>query len=834
MKVSVKWLEEFTDIKIPVDELVAKIGAQLGAVEEVIDLGARYKNIVVAKIISCNKHPNADKLNICKVDDNGKTPNVARDEQGLVQVVCGAPNAREGLLVAWLPPGVIVPSTYDKEQFTLDTREIRGEISNGMLASASEMAISDDHSGILEIDREAKPGDSFAELYQLDDFIIDIENKMFTHRPDLFGMLGVAREVSGIQQKAFTSPEWYTKEFKLDSKASDLPLHVKNDIPELVPRFLAGAFSGITIEPSPILMQSFLTRVGVKPINNVVDITNFVMMLTAQPLHAYDYDKVRERSGTTPTLIARKATKAEGINLLNGKRVEFEDPAILIATDKEPIGVGGIMGGADTEVDANTKNIILECANFDMYSIRRTAMKYGLFTDAVTRFNKGQSVLQNDKVFAYASHLIKELAGGSFASPVFNEGVKSAEPNSVAITVDFINERLGLELSAKEIKSLLTNVEFTATDGNSATQIHISAPFWRTDIEIKEDIVEEVGRLYGFDRLPLELPKRDLTPTDKNPLLEFKQVLRASLAQSGANEILTYSFVHGDLFKKVGQDTELAYQLSNAISPELQYYRLSLTPSLLEKVHPNIKAGYDKFALFEINKTHDKSNVHEDGLPIEEERLAFVFAANPKAAKDCAGAPYYQAQAFLEQMLTTVGIPMQLVPIKHQPTTDTGKQALAPFDVSRAAYVKTDDKLLGVIGEYKQSVLKNLKLPAYSAGFELDILMLEQYQKPRQYQKLLKFPSTDQDISLKVAADVSYHNLTQMVEAVLLAAQKEHGYQTSLAPVDIYESTDSKEKHITYRINVAHPERTLVTKEVSKLLDDIADATHAKLKATRL
>lgn len=834
MKVSVKWLEEFTDIKIPVDELVVKIGAQLGAVEEVIDLGERYKDVVVAKIVSCKKHENADKLNVCLVDDGGKVPNVARNEQGLVQVVCGAPNAREGIMVAWLPPGVIVPSTYDKEQFTLDAREIRGEVSNGMLASASELAISDDHSGILEIDRDAKPGDSFAELYQLNDYIIDIENKMFTHRPDLFGMLGVAREVAGIQHIAFKSPEWYTKEFKLTSKASDLALDVKNEIPELVSRFIAAAFKDITVEPSPILMQSFLTRVGVKPINNVVDITNFVMMLTAQPLHAYDYDKIRERSGNTSTLVARKAKKAEGINLLNGKRVEFSDPAILIATDKEAVGVGGIMGGADTEVDANTKNIILECASFDMYSIRRTAMKYGLFTDAVTRFNKGQSSLQNDKVFAYASHLISELAGGSFASRVFDEGKKPAEHESVAITTQFINERLGLDLGEKEITKLLTNVEFEVKTGSSSAHLYVTAPFWRTDIEIKEDIVEEVGRLYGYDHLPLTLPKRDLTPTDKNRLLEFKETLRDSLADAGANEVLTYSFVHGDLFKKVSQNAELAYQLSNALSPDLQYYRLSLVPSLLEKVHPNIKAGYDEFALFEINKTHDKSNVHEDGLPIEEERLAFVFAANPKAAKERSGAPYYQARVFLEQVMARIGIPFELVPIKHQPTTDTGKQALAPFETSRAAYVKTDDKLLGVIGEFKQRVMKGLKLPAFSAGFELDILMMEQYQKPLQYQKLSKFPSTDQDISLKVASDVSYHQLTKVVDGVLVNAQKEHGYRTMLSPLDIYETEDGKTKHIAYRITVSHPERTLVTAEVSKLLDNVAEAARTKLKSTRL
>lgn len=833
MKVSLNWIKEFTDVKLTVDELVTKIGAQLGAVEEVINLGERYEGIVVAKVVSCHKHPNADKLSLCKVDDGGKVPGVARDGEGLVRVVCGAPNVREGLLVAWLPPGVIVPSTFDKEQFKLNSREIRGEISNGMLGSGKELAINEDHSGILEIDKDVKPGTPLTKVYQLDDYIIDIENKMFTHRPDLFGQLGVAREIAGIQHLAFKSPEWYLKEFKLASKGDDLPLDVKNYSSE-VSRFMAAAISNVHVEPSPILMQSFLSRVGLKPINNVVDITNFVMMLTGQPLHAYDYDKVADRSGKVPTIVVRKADKQEAINLLNGKRSTFDDPAILIATDLEPIGVGGIMGGADTEVDESTKNIILECANFDMYSIRRTAMKYGLFTDAVTRFNKGQSNLQNDKVFAYAAHLIHELGDGKFASKVFDLHQELDHYKPVSLTVDFINQRLGLELNESEIVTLLENVEI-ATDYDVATKkISVASPFWRTDIEIKEDVVEEVGRLYGYDHLPLVLPKRDLTPTEKNRLLEFKSTLRYVLADAGANEVLTYSFVHGNLFEKVGQQPALAYQLNNALSPDLQFYRLSLIPSLLEKVHPNIKSGYDSFGLFEINKTHDKSNVHEDGLPIEEERLAFVFAASPKVAQNYSGAPFYMARLYAQQTLARVGIAAEFVPITHEPKTDTGKQALAPFEKSRSAYVKTGEKLLGIVGEFKSTVRKNLKLPPYSAGFELDILMLQEYQKANQYTKLSRFPKTEQDISLKVSDDVSYKQLTDEVWEVLLAAEKNHGYQPQAIPIDIYQAKDAKSKHITYRITLTHFERTLTTKEVNELLESIATSTKKSLKAERL
>ncbi len=304
----------------------------------------------------------------------------------------------------------------------------------------------------------------------------------------------------------------------------------------------------------------------------------------------------------TATIVIRKPNKDEKLKLLNGKEIEPRKEAIMIATDKQLIGVGGVMGGSDTEVDENTKNIILECASFDMYSIRRTSMEHGLFTDAVTRFTKGQSSLQCGVVLAKIVDEIHQYADGKVASKMIDDkrNVKPLDP--VKVNAHFINQRLGVDLSAADIKKLLENVEFKVDANND--ELTISAPFWRTDIEIPEDIVEEVGRLYGYDKLPLDLPKRDLTPAAKDPSLALKSQIRAKLSKSGANEVLTYSFVHGDLLDKVGQDKKNAFQVANALSPDLQYYRLSLAPSLLEKVHPNIKAGYDEFALFELGKAH--------------------------------------------------------------------------------------------------------------------------------------------------------------------------------------------------------------------------------------
>lgn len=825
MKVSVNWLREFTNIKLSIDELVAKIGAQIGEVEEVIDWGAQYKGIVVAKVVTCQPHPNADRLNVCLVDDGGVAKGVKRDAKGLVQVVCGAPNVRKGLTVAWIPPGAIVPSTYDGEQFKLDVRPLRGVDSNGMLASPKELNIGDDHDGILIVDKPAKPGTSFAELYELDDHIIDIENKMFTHRPDCFGILGVAREIAGIQGLQFRSPDWYLQSLPLKAGKNQrtIDLKVKNGLGKQVPRFVAVAMSDVKVKKSPVIMQTYLWRLGIRPINNVVDITNFVMELTAQPLHAYDAGKLPK-----PSLETRLSKKGDSLRMLNGKTVNFNDDATMLITSGDvPVGMAGIMGGSDTEVDFETTSIVLECASFDMYAIRRSSMQHGLFTDAVTRFNKGQSPLQNDVVITYAVGMLQKLTGAELASDVIDTAPDKSIGfwKGIDVSQTFINDRLGLDLTTAQIAKILKNVEMGVTA--NAKKLIVSPPFWRTDLGIPEDIVEEVGRLYGYDHLPVELPSRDLTPVVADRLLNLKQSIREHLVRAGANEVLTYSFVHGDLLGKVGQDTKLAFQLSNALSPDLQYYRLSMTPSLLDKVHMNRKAGYDTFALFEMGKTHQKQRLDEDGLPVEAERLALVIV--PPAGKNH-GSAYYDARHMLEYLMSQLGLSCDLRPLP--PSFD--KQTAAPFESSRTAEVVLKDtkQVIGLVGEYKVSVRKQLKLPQHVAGFEVDLSGLETKHESG-YRALSRYPATHQDISLKVPSKTPFATVETVIDTVLQTACQSHGYETTLTATDIYQK-EATSKHLTFRIGLVHHERTLVTEEVNKVLNEVAAAAKKELGASRL
>lgn len=861
MKISLNWVKQFTTIDVSTEELVNLATERLGGIEGVTDYAKHYEGIVVARVVSCVKHPDADKLSLCMIDDGHAVKNVQRNENGLIQVVCGAPNVTEGLLVAWIPPGAIVPASYgEKELFVLEARDLRGQVSNGMLASPAELGISEDHSGILEISEDVKPGTPFITLYDLNDTIIEIENKMFTHRPDGFGHLGVAREIAGIQHKVFESPQWYLNPQLPKEAASNIEVSIED--PKLCPRYMAVEFKDVTIKPSPLWLQSYLKRVGIRPINNIVDITNYVMILTAQPIHAFDFDKIASEGKASIKI--RKPLQGEKIALLDGKEITPHSEATLICSPKGPIALGGVMGGGNSEIDEHTTHVVLECATFNMYNIRKTSMIHGLFTDAATRLTKGQPAEQLPSVLAKAIELFQELAGavlvGSPVDAYPNNDSRTTtheQQNYIEIEPKFINDRLGSKLSGKEIVTLLTNVEINAHEASGP--ISVTPPFWRTDLQIPEDIVEEVGRLYGFNQLPITLPLRTIAPASPAPLRALKSEIRTALARAGANEVLTYSFVHGDLLKKANQDSSYAYEIRNALSPDLQYYRLSILPSLLDKVRSNIKAGFDEFVLFEIGKTHSKTLGDAlNDVPDEYNFLEVVYTSS----KPQSGAAYYKMLKYVDTLLSELAVPYRLEPPDQIFIDDPKKriQAERPFNLLRSAYIKYNHSqsggMIGVVGELEDSVIKSFKLPTYTAAaiFALDGAGFEaENRKLGGYKPLSKYPSTEQDITLKVAEDLAFLVLKELIESELATTN----YDWKLTPLGIYQapssSFDSKErfkstlkpqiesendikktKNITFRITLSHHDRTLTTHEVTELVKKISWVAHEKLQAEQV
>ena len=836
MKVSLSIVRSLINFELPsVDKLVSRVNQQLGGVEEVIDLGAKYSGARIVRVVECGKHPDADRLSVTKIDDGGAVPDVPRDDNGYVQVVCGAPNVHADMWAIWLPPGSTVPASFDDaEPFVLGARPLRGVLSQGMLAAADELAIGTDHKGIIEITEndlpsgaELQAGARFAKIFGLDDFVLDIENKMFTHRPDCFGQLGVAREIAGIFGQQFTSPEWYKVQQQF-STAEGLDLMVTNGAPELVPRFMAVAIKDVEVKPSPLWLQCQLVAMGGKPINNIVDATNYIMLMTAQPTHAYDYDKLRGHQ-----LGARLARPGEKVSLLNGKEYELTADDIIIADGEGVIGLAGIMGGSNTEVSNDTKNIVLECATFDMYALRKTAMRHGVFTDALARFNKGQSPLQNAAVLKR----LMSMVSGVQASEVFDLKQFSDEfddyfdgkytPANIDIDSKFINERLGLKLSENDICGLLNNVEIKSHGPEEELDyICIQSPFWRTDLELSEDIVEEVGRLYGFDKLPRELPHRSIKPAPKNLRHELKNAIRQSLSRAGANEILTYSFVHERILKNAEQDVIQAYKLSNALSPDLQYYRLTVLPSLLDKVYNNIKSGHNEFALFEIGKGHLKSKgLNKEGLPIENNYIDLVYSSK----KDKPGAPFYVAKKIIDNLGKDLGVKFEFEKIVNQ----IDKQILAPFDIDRSSLIRIDNgDIVGLVGELKQSVIKNFKLPQYISAASIDINILQKNISKNigdSYHPLSKFPSTRRDISIEIDSAVSYKDVLNVVKNSL---QKQDDEFISIRLVDIYRAKDSSFKTITLNISMTNYNRTLTATDASRIIENINKAVSVKLNGS--
>ena len=838
MKVSLNVIKQLIKFELPpVDELVQRINQQLGSVEHVENLAERYRGARVVRVVECAKHPDADRLSVTKIDDGMAVPDVPRDENGLVQVVCGAPNVQAGMWAVWLPPASTVPaSILEGEPFTLDARKLRGVLSQGMLAAADELAIGTDHEGIVALTprdlpagKTLQPGADFAALFGLDDYVLDIENKMFTHRPDCFGQLGVAREIAGILHQPFTSPTWYNLE-QVFGDGDSVPLAVSNDIPQLVPRFMAVAIRGVQVTPSPFWLQCQLVAMGAKPINNIVDATNYVMLMTAQPTHAYDYDTLRGGQ-----LGVRMARQGETLALLSGKTIELTPDDIVIADGQGPVALGGIMGGSRTEVSATTTTIVLECATFDMYAVRKMAMRHGVFTDALARFNKGQSPLQNPAVL---NRLIG-MVGGEQASHVADSKPFTSEhggilddyfagkyePATIDITSRFINQRLGSHLTENDICTLLNNVEIHSHGPeNELGYICLQVPFWRTDLETKEDIVEEIGRLHGFDTVPRQLPMRRIQPARKNPRRELRRVVREALARAGANEVLSYSFVHERVLRGAGQDPAQAFRLSNALSPDLQYYRLSVLPSLLDKVHANIKAGHSEFMLFEIGKGHTKARMGEDGLPAEQSLVDIVYSSK----KPRAGAAFYQVRATLDQLAHDSGLTLVYTPV----TAAQDDPVYAPFDINRSAHVwvesseaagQPERQLIGVVGELRPAVVKHFKLPDYTAAASLRLDVMEQVWRDTvvHYQPMSRYPTTTRDISIQTSIEVTYDELMQAVLSAMARASETYPDVTirNLTPLSIYKATsDASHQTTTFRLTLSSSKATLSAERVRSII----------------
>ena len=794
MKISLNWLKKYVDINVDNAELEKLIDSRLVEIEEIIDESTKYDNIFVAKVVECEAIPETH-LHLCKIDA-GK--HELAGEDGLVQVVCGAPNVHTGMLAAWIAPGAIVPqSVHEDAPFVIGKRKMLGKYdSYGMLAGADELDFGDDHSGIVEIDPAgAQPGDKLADVFELNDVILDIENKSLTHRPDCFGLIGFAREVAGVLGQKFVSqPLEETTDFK--------KLGVAIASKDICPRY-----SAVVLKKHGELKKKYLTKAdtmlaksGMRPVDPVVDVTNYLMLLTGQPLHAFDYDKFLAVGGTTePKVGVRLAKAGEKLVLLDDTEIELVDTDIVITSNDVSVALAGAMGGKSTMIDENTKNVIIESATFSLFNLRKTQMAHGIFSEAITRFTKGQPAYQTLPV---ALECAKLLSQGFEIAEVIDSGY-TPEKNVVKITTDEINNLLGTNYSEAEIIKTLENVEFAVE--KSADGLTVAAPAWRTDIHIKEDIIEEVGRLNGYDNIAPVLPAH--ATAEKNKMVETKSQIRNFFSLTGANELLTYTFVHGDLLEKVGQDVKNSYRLVNSISPDLQYLRQQIVPSLLVKAYENLKAKHSSFALFEMNQTFSRSTgVDKDGVPIANNNLAMVVVDNSEETK------YYLAKKYIEELSKKLGITLsfkKFVPVSKE----------AFYEPKRSASIYIGDKIVGCIGEIKYSVLNKLKLPRGIAAFEISLEALAEFTTLKKTaSEISDYPTVSRDIT--IVTDAPYETVLEKLQTKLQARD----LVFKLTPTSIYQAEGADKPSLSFHLEFADKNKTLESAEILAIMDELEKA----------
>lgn len=796
MLISLNEIKRLVPIKLNDSELIKLIGSRLVEVESVSDWSKKYKNIFIVKVLSAEPIEGTH-LSLCKIN--------AGPSRESVQVVCGAPNVKKGMFSVWIAPGAVVPSTFGTaEPFEIGTRKMRGFESNGMLAGADELGLGDDHSGIVELAPDTfAPGTLFADAFDLNDLILEVENKSLTHRPDCFGLIGFAREVAGILGQPFAEPAPFNNFFPEPPAPSDaVSISVEN--PELCPRYSCAVFDFDSKKAhSPFLEPTdiFLFKAGMRPISPIVDLTNRLMLLTGQPLHAFDYDKfLLVGNSDQPKISVRLARENETLTLLDGETLSLAPHDILICSNDAPVALAGAMGGESTKIDASTKKIILESATFSLYNLRKTQMSHGLFSEAITRFTKGQPAALTLPVLLEAARLLNQ--NPSFVADFFPG---KSSPSPISVSVDEINSLLGTSYPEPLIRKTLENVGFFASAEKDSDRLDVLAPAWRTDIKIKEDIAEEIGRLLGFDNIPLSFPTRPFLAASVDPMLRLKSTLRNILSDRlGLNEVLTYSFVSDNLLKKANLSPDSAYKLVNSLSPELERFRPSLLPSLFDKVRLNEKAGFKDFMLYEINQITSKpSGLSPENVPNMTTSLAITGAAD-----------FFRLKALFFEVEKSLNLHLTLAPVESHPF----------LEPTRSAEIFLGKTSVGFLGELKLSVRHAFKLSETHSALELALdPCLSTFNRPAEKKKFIKlsrFPSVSRDLTFRVSSSTPF----SAVESNLASALSEvKDLSFTLVPISIFSRPDSSTKNLSFHLELSNPEKTFDSTEVSAIIEKITN-----------
>ena len=794
MNVTLNWLKTYIDFEFSLNELAERLTMLGVEVEAIKQLGTGLDGIVVGRVDVVGRHPNADKLVLCQVDVG---------EAESLQIVCGAPNVREGMFAPVATIGATLPIGL-----TIKSAKLRGEISQGMLCSEKELGLSEDAAGLMELSADISVGTPLTEALRLDDVMFELE--VTPNRPDCLSLIGVAREIRAETGNPLKLPHVDLEENETDIR--DLT-SVTIDAPDLCPRYAARVIQGVKVAESPAWLQQRLESVGVGVVNNIVDVTNFVLMEYGQPLHAFDYHKLSENR-----IVVRRAADDERLTTLDEVDRELTTDTLVIADAEKPVALAGIMGGYDSEITETTCDVLLESAYFNPSSIRATAKALGINTEASYRFERGADPGAVLTALDRAAQLIAELAGGTVCKGTVDVYPGEEPLREIQFRPDRVNFVLGTELEATEMEQILSRLGFDVEASGSAYQVTI--PTFRSDITREIDLIEEIARVYGYDNIPTTLPKGDIPVPASDPKVEVRRCLKHFLLAAGMMEAVNYSFCDPNCFGKIrlASDNPLrdAVPLRNPLSPEMSLLRTTLIPGLLENTQHNRNHQINTIGLFEIGGVFVR-----DGDQKEPERIAGILAGqigdgiygNPYRSPD-----FFDIKGLVEGMLEVCGITEYTLQKTDVPT----------FHPGRNAAVLLGEKPVGTFGEAHPVVLENYDLPYKAYLFEFDLeALVDVAVFAKSFEPISIYPKVERDLAIVLDKMV----LSNMPIELIYTTGGE--WVESVRLFDVYEGEQVPEgkKSLAYTIVYHSANETLTDKAVNALHDKVVKRLNQELGA---
>lgn len=806
MLVSLKWLRDYIDVELTPEEIASKLTMAGLEVDSINRISPGFCGVVVAKILLVKPHPNADNLSLCEVSTGDQ----------IFPVVCGAKNINAGDIVPLAKVGATIPGGY-----TIKSSRLRGEMSEGMLCSEDELGIGEDTTGIMMLPGNLKIGEDLAATLDLEDVALEIS--ITPNRSDCLSMIGISREIAAMTGEQVRYPDIEFKE-KGENTADLTSVDILD--PGLCPRYTARLIKDIKIKPSPAWMRMRLEAVGLRAINNIVDVTNFVMIEYGQPLHAFNF-----KSLEGGRIIVRGAAEGEEFISLDEKPRVLSANTLMICDGVKPIAIAGIMGGLDSEVEEDTKDVLLESAYFNPSSIRKFSRSMGMSTDAAFRFERGIDPEGVVRALDRAAQLIADLSGGSICKGYIDEYPRKIETvRNIPLRPERVNRVLGTQIGAGEMKNILEKLEMTVEDNGKRGYL-VTPPTFRVDISREVDLTEEIARIHGYGDIPTSLPKLSAGTETSNDKRILENRIRTIFNGYGYSEVINYSFTTPSsadiLGLSVDNEGRRVIRLKDPLSEEMSVMRTGLVYGLLETMRKNISAGNRDLRMFEMGKIF--TDIGEE-LPMENERMGGLIAGSRYDKlwhfDDGLHSDFYDLKGCVESLFDV----LRIRDIRFKSDCDL------PFlHPGRSCYIMSDGKVIGFLGDVHPDVLEKMDIKGKAVVFELDIRSIAVLSHEELiYRAIPKFPSVSRDVAFVVAETVEG-------KYILNLALKEG--EKLLECTDIFDVYTGKGipdgmKSLAVRFTYRSAERTLTDSEVDsahdRLVEKIAESTGAKIRGLEI